>query len=67
MKLSEKVNFMAKKTTRNLSLYLVKPEAKPGLVCPVPNDAKPSECQKAYYVRKYMKLHFKKFTSKIPE
>ena len=48
---------MAKKTTTNLSLYLVKPEVKPGLVCPVPKDAKPSECQKAYYVRKYLELH----------
>ena len=50
---------MAKKTSGNLGLYLVKPEAKPGLAFHVPKDAKPSECQKAYYVRKYMKLHFK--------
>ncbi len=49
---------MAKKTTANLGLYLVKPEVKPGLACPVPKDVKPSECQKAYYVRKYMQLHY---------
>ena len=48
---------MAKKTRKNSNLYLVKPEVKPGLACPVPKDAKPSECQKAYYVRKYLKLH----------
>ena len=48
---------MAKKTSRNLGLYLVKPEVKPGLVCPVPKDAKPTESQKAYYARKYMEIH----------
>ena len=48
---------MAKKTPTNLGLYLVKPEVKPGLACPVPKDVKPSECQKAYFVRKYMQLH----------
>ena len=40
-----------------MGLYLVKPEVKPGLVCPVPKDAKPTESQKAYYARKYMELH----------
>ena len=48
---------MVKKKSANLGLYLVKPEVKPGLACPVPADVKPSECQKAYYVRKYMQLH----------
>ena len=48
---------MAKKAAAHLGLYLVKPEIKPGLACPVPKDVKPSECQKAYYVRKYMQLH----------
>ena len=40
-----------------MGLYLVKPEVKPGLVCPVPKDAKPTESQKAYYARKYMEIH----------
>ena len=40
-----------------MGLYLVKPEVKPGLVCPVPEDAKPAESQKAYYARKYMEMH----------
>ena len=48
---------MAKKTPRSSTLYLVKPEVKPGLACPVPKDVKPFECQKAYYVRKYLELH----------
>ena len=50
---------MTKKTSVNLGLYLVKPEVKPGLACPVPKDAKPSECQKAYFARKYMEIHSK--------
>ena len=48
---------MTKKTSTNMGLYLVKPEVKPGLVCPVPKDAKPAESQKAYYARKYMEMH----------
>ena len=48
---------MTKKTSANLGLYLVKPEVKPGLVCPVPKDAKPTESQKAYHARKYMEIH----------
>ena len=48
---------MTKKTSTNMGLYLVKPEVKPGLVCPVPQDAKPTESQKAYYARKYMEIH----------
>ena len=48
---------MAEKTSARMGLYLVKPEVKPGLVCPVPKDAKPTESQKAYYARKYMELH----------
>ena len=46
-----------KKIPANMGLYLVKPEVKPGLVCPVPKDAKPTESQKAYYARKYMEIH----------
>ena len=52
---------MAKKTSANLGLYLVKPEAKPGLTCPVPKDARPNESQKAYYARKYMEKHSDRF------
>ena len=48
---------MTRKPPAHIGLYLVKPEIKPGLVCPVPKDAKPSECQKAYYARKYMEIH----------
>jgi len=48
---------MTKKTSANMGLYLVKPEVKPGLVCPVPKDAKPTESPKAYYARKYMEMH----------
>ena len=48
---------MAKNTSANMGLYLVKPEVKPGLVCPVPKDAKTFESQKAYYARKYMEIH----------
>ena len=48
---------MTKKTSAGMGLYLVKPEVKPGLVCPVPKDAKPTESQKAYYARKYMEIH----------
>ena len=48
---------MTKKTSANMGLYLVKPEVKPGLVCPVPKDANPTESQKAYYARKYMEMH----------
>ena len=48
---------MTKKTPAHMGLYLVKPEVKPGLVCPVPKDAKPTESQKAYYARKYMEIH----------
>ena len=51
---------MNRGTSPNLGLYLVKPEVKPGLVCPVPKDAKPSESQKAYYARKYMEMHASK-------
>ncbi len=46
-----------KKIPANMGLYLVKPEVKPGLVCPVPKDAKSTESQKAYYARKYMEIH----------
>jgi hypothetical protein len=46
---------MAKKTSANMGLYLVKPEVKPGVVWPsFPRDAKPSESQYAYFARKYM-------------
>ena len=46
---------MAKKTSANMVLYLVKPEVKPGVVWPsIPTDAKPSESQYAYFARKYM-------------
>ena len=48
---------MTKKTSAGMGLYLVKPEVKPGLVCPIPEDAKPTESQKAYYARKYMEIH----------
>ena len=48
---------MTKKTSANMGLYLVKPEVKPGLGCPVPKDAKPTESPKAYYARKYMDMH----------
>ena len=48
---------MTKRTSANMGLYLVKPEVKPGLVCPVPKDAKQTESQKAYYARKYMEMH----------
>ena len=48
---------MTEKTSAKMGLYLVKPEAKPGLVCPVPKDARPTESQKAYYARKYMEIH----------
>ena len=54
---------MDKKSSNSLGLYIVKPEVKPGLTCPVPKDVKPSECQKAYYVRKYMELHSEQSTS----
>ena len=52
---------MAEQKSTNLGLYLVKPEAKPGLACPIPKDVKPSESQKAYYARKYMEIHSTKF------
>ena len=46
---------MAKKTSGNIGLYLVKPEVKPGVVWPsIPKDAKPTESQYAYFARKYM-------------
>ena len=46
---------MAKKTSANVGLYLVKPEVKPGVVWPsIPKYAKPSESQNAYFARKYM-------------
>ena len=46
---------MAKKTSGNMGLYLVKPEVKPGIVWPsIPKDAKPTESQYAYFARKYM-------------
>ena len=48
---------MKRDTSADLGLYLVKPEVKPGLACPVPKDAKPTESQKAYYARKYMEMH----------
>ena len=48
---------MKKEKSVNLGLYLIKPEVKPGLSCPVPKDAKPTESAKAYYARKYMALH----------
>ena len=55
---NEKENFMAKKTSANMGLYLVKPEVKPGVVWPsIPKDAKPSESQYAYFARKYMEIH----------
>ena len=48
---------MKRKISADLGIYLVKPEVKPGLACPVPKDAKPTESQKAYYARKYMEMH----------
>ena len=46
---------MAKKTSANMDLYLVKPEVKPGVVwSSIPTDAKPSESQYAYFARKHM-------------
>jgi hypothetical protein len=48
---------MTKKTSAGMGFYLVKPEVKPGLVYPIPEDAKPTESQKAYYARKYMEIH----------
>jgi len=49
---------MAKKTSANMGLYLVKPEVKPGVVWPsIPKDAKPTESQYAYFARKYMEIH----------
>ena len=51
------VKFMKKETSINLGLYLIKPEVKPGLACPVPKDAKPAESAKAYHARKYMAMH----------
>ena len=48
---------MKRDPSADLGLYLVKPEVKPGLACPVPKDAKPTESQKAYYARKYMEMH----------
>ena len=48
---------MKRETSTDLGIYLVKPEVKPGLACPVPKDAKPTESQKAYYARKYMEMH----------
>ena len=49
---------MAKKTSANMDLYLVKPEVKPGVVWPsTPKDAKPAESQYAYFARKYMEIH----------
>ena len=42
---------MAKKTSANMGLYLVKPEVKPGVVWPsFPKDAS----QYAYFARKYI-------------
>ena len=52
---NKKENFMAKKTSANMGLYLVKPEVKPGIVWPsIPKDAKPTESKYAYFARKYM-------------
>ena len=52
---NKKGNFMAKKTSASMGLYLVKPEVKPGVVWPsVPKDANPAESQYAYFARKYM-------------
>lgn len=49
---------MAKKTSDNLGLYIVKPEVKPGVGWPsIPKDAKPTESQYAYLARKYMEIH----------
>ena len=49
---------MEKKTSSTTSLYLVKPEVKPGVAWPaIPKDAKPSESQYAYFARKYMAAH----------
>ena len=46
---------MAKKTSANMGLYLVKPEVKPGVGWPsIPKDAKPTESQYSYFARKYM-------------
>ena len=46
---------MAKKTSANMGLYLVKPEVKPGVVWPsITKDAKPTESQYVYFARKYM-------------
>jgi hypothetical protein len=54
---------MAKKTLANMGLYLVKPEVKPGVVWPsIPNDAKPSESQYAYFARKYMAAQAVRFS-----
>ena len=55
---------MKRDTPADLGLYLVKPEVKPGLACPVPKDAKPTESQKAYYARKYMEMHANSSSSK---
>tara|TARA_Y100000991_G_scaffold49758_1_gene35943 strand:+ start:346 stop:531 length:186 start_codon:yes stop_codon:yes gene_type:complete len=55
---------MKRDTSADLGLYLVKPEVKPGLACPVPKDAKPTESQKAYYARKYMEMRANSSSSK---
>ena len=53
---------MAKKTSANMGLYLVKPEVKPGVIWPsIPKDAKPSESQYAYFARKYMAAQAARF------
>ena len=55
---------MAKKTSGNMGLYLVKPEVKPGVVWPsIPKDAKPTESQYAYFARKYMAAQAARFAS----
>ena len=52
---NKKENFMAKKTSANMGVYLVRPEVKSGVVWPsIPKDAKSSESQYAYFARKYM-------------
>lgn len=56
---------MTKKTPANMGLYPVKPEAKPGVNWPsIPKDAKPTESQYAYYVRKYMAAQVARSASK---
>ena len=45
-----------KKKTVKVGLYVVDPERR-GAAPSKPKDAKDNESQKAYYTRKYMKIH----------